>query len=64
MTAGSGISYEYTKMQNILTYFEVEYWKDCIHSNGVSSGASRKVAGLIPGGIIGIFWSHCDPGIE
>jgi len=55
MTAGSGISYEYTKMQNILTYFGVEYCKDYINSIGISSGASRKVAGLIPGGVIGIF---------
>jgi hypothetical protein len=30
MTAGSGISYDYTKMQNILTYFGVENSKDCI----------------------------------
>ena len=54
MTAGGGTSYERTKMQNILTYFGVEYCKDCINSIGVSSGASRKVASLIPGGVIGI----------
>jgi len=55
MTAGGGISYEYTKMQNILIYLDVEYCKDCINTIGVSSGASRKVAGLIPIGFIGIF---------
>jgi len=42
-------------VQNILTYFGVEYCKDSINSTGVSSGASWKVADLIPGGVIGIF---------
>jgi ribosomal protein S27E len=55
MTAGGGISYEHTKMQNILTYFGIEYCIGCINSSGVSSGASRKVACLIPVGVIGIF---------
>jgi len=55
MIAGGGISYEYTKMQNILTYFDVEYCTDCINSIGVNSGANRKVAVLIPCGVTGIF---------
>jgi hypothetical protein len=63
MTAGDGIIYEYIKMQNLLTYFGVEYCKDCINSIGVSSGASRKVAGLIPGGVIGIFFGLNPSGL-
>jgi hypothetical protein len=46
----------HTKIQNILSYCGVEYCKDFIYSIGVSSGASRKVAGLIPDGVIGIFY--------
>jgi len=63
ITAGGGISYEYTKMQNILTYFGVEYCKNCINSTGVSSDASRKVAGLIPGGVIEIFHELSPSGL-
>jgi hypothetical protein len=63
MTAGGGISYKYTKIQNILTYCGVEYCKDCIYSIGLSSDASRKVAGLIPDGVIGIFYGFNPSGL-